>query len=75
MKVTGTPPILVVSTRYDPSTPLVWAQGMHREITNSGLLVADVTGHTAYFNSTCARTAETNYLITGKLPAANRCGA
>lgn len=74
-KVAGTPPILVASSTYDPSTPLVWAQGMHQEIDNSGLLVADVTGHTAYFNSGCARTAETGYLITGKLPASDRCGA
>ncbi|MCQ4043702.1 alpha/beta hydrolase [Streptantibioticus rubrisoli] len=74
-KITGTPPILVASTRYDPSTPLVWAQGLHREITGSALLIADVTGHTAYFNSGCARNAETAYLITGKLPVSDRCGA
>ncbi|MFC4911739.1 alpha/beta hydrolase [Actinomadura gamaensis] len=73
-KITGTPPILVASTRDDPSTPLVWAQGLHREIAGSGLLVADVTGHTAFFNSACARAAEADYLITGKLPA-SRCGA
>ncbi|WP_269856048.1 alpha/beta hydrolase [Streptomyces sp. RPT161] len=74
-KITGAPPILVASTRYDPSTPLVWAQGLHREITGSALLVANVTGHTAYFNSGCARAAETRYLITGKLPVSDRCGA
>jgi hypothetical protein len=38
------------------------------------VLVADVTGHTAYFNSACARQAETDHLITGKLPASARCG-
>ncbi|MGI5325484.1 alpha/beta hydrolase [Actinomadura nitritigenes] len=38
------------------------------------LLVADVTGHTAYFNSACARQAETDYLITGELPASDHCG-
>ncbi len=74
-KVTGARPILVASTRDDPSTPLVWAQGMHRQIEGSGLLVADVTGHTAYFNSACARRAETDYLITGRLPASGGCGA
>ncbi|MUN42160.1 alpha/beta hydrolase [Actinomadura litoris] len=74
-RVVGAPPILVASTRDDPSTPLVWAQGMHRQIDGSGLLVADLTGHTAYFNSACARRAETDYLITGRLPASGHCGA
>jgi pimeloyl-ACP methyl ester carboxylesterase len=74
-KITGTPPILLANTRYDPSTPLTWAQGLHREIQNSGLLIADVTGHTAFVNSACARAAETNYLITGKLLASTECGA
>ncbi|MBO2446359.1 alpha/beta fold hydrolase [Actinomadura barringtoniae] len=74
-KIEGTPPILVASTKDDPSTPLVWAQGLHREIKGSGLLVADVIGHTAYFNSACARQVESDYLITGRLPASGRCGA
>ncbi|RMI41806.1 alpha/beta fold hydrolase [Actinomadura harenae] len=74
-KITGTPPILVTSTRYDPSTPLVWAQGLHREIAGSGLLVAEVAGHTAFLNSACARTEQANYLITGKLPTTATCGA
>lgn len=72
-KITGTPPILVVNTASDPSAPLVWAQGIHREISNSGLLVADAAGHLAFFNSVCARTAETDYLLTGRLPASDHC--
>ncbi|MFC5185690.1 alpha/beta hydrolase [Actinomadura harenae] len=73
-KITGTPPILITSTRYDPSTPLVWAQGLHREIAGSRLLVADVAGHTAFFNSACARAAEADYLISGRLPESMTCG-
>ncbi|MCP2336213.1 alpha/beta hydrolase [Actinomadura rupiterrae] len=68
-RITGVPPVLVASTRHDPSTPLVWAQGLHREIAGSGLLVADVIGHTAFFNSACARDAEAGYLISGRLPS------
>lgn len=73
-KVTGTPPILITSNRYDPSTPLVWAQGLHREIAGSALLVADVSGHTTFFNSACARTEQADYLISGHLPTTTTCG-
>ncbi|WP_158587948.1 alpha/beta fold hydrolase [Actinomadura logoneensis] len=72
-RVTGTPPILITSTRYDPSTPLVWAQGLHREIARSHLLVADTSGHTAFFNSACARTAQATYLVTGTVPTTPTC--
>ncbi len=74
-RITGTPPILITSTRYDPSTPLVWAEGLHREIPGSHLLVADIAGHTTFLNSACARTEQTNYLITGVLPTTSTCGA
>ncbi|MEV4252723.1 alpha/beta hydrolase [Spirillospora sp. NPDC049652] len=74
-RITGTPPILITSNRYDPSTPLVWAQGVHREIPNSGLLIAEVAGHTTFFNSACARAAQADYLITGNLPSTPTCGA
>ncbi|WP_051467864.1 alpha/beta hydrolase [Actinomadura oligospora] len=73
-KITGVPPTLVVSTRYDPSTPLVWARGLHRQIPGSRLLVANVTGHLGFTNSACARAEETKYLITGKLPTIPTCG-
>lgn len=68
--ITNAPPILVVSSLHDPSTPLIWAQGLHGEIRGSRLLTADVVGHTAYLNSECARQQEADYLISGKLPPA-----
>src|SRR5882757_4327803 len=74
--ITKAPPILVVSTLHDPSTPLVGAQGLHSEIRGSRLLTADVVGHTGYLNSECAQQRETDYLISGKLPpAGTTCGA
>ncbi|MEV5573314.1 alpha/beta fold hydrolase [Spirillospora sp. NPDC052269] len=74
-KITGVPPTLIVSSRNDPSTPLVWAQGLQRQIAGSRLLVANVTGHLGFVNSACARAEETNYLITGTLPTTLTCGA
>jgi len=71
--VRGAPPILVASAEHDPSTPLPWAQDMHRQIAGSTLLIADVTGHTAFLNSACARGREAAYLVTGTMPANDRC--
>lgn len=69
--ITTAPPILLVSTLHDPSTPLVWARGLHREIRGSDLLTVNTIGHTGYLNSGCARDRETDYLISAKLPAGN----
>ncbi|HVX45429.1 MAG TPA: alpha/beta hydrolase [Mycobacteriales bacterium] len=73
VRVTGAPPILIAASDHDPSTPLVWAQRMQREISGSVLLRAEVEGHTAYLNSTCAVGRETAYLISGRLPSDLRC--
>ncbi|MGZ0149424.1 alpha/beta hydrolase [Kribbella sp. WER1] len=69
--VHGTPPILITSTLHDPSTPLVNARSLARQVDNSRLLTADTFGHTAYFNSACARDRITDYLLEGKLPTRN----
>ncbi|MFC5185691.1 alpha/beta fold hydrolase [Actinomadura harenae] len=74
-RITGVPPTLIVSTRNDPSTPLVWAQGLQRQIAGSRLLVAEVTGHLGFVNSACARAEEADYLVTGILPTRTTCGA
>jgi pimeloyl-ACP methyl ester carboxylesterase len=66
--ITNAPPILLVSSLHDPSTPLVWAQGLHRAIRGSKLLTANTVGHTGYLNSECARDREADYLISAKLP-------
>jgi len=62
------PPILITSTSKDASTPVSNARGLARQIRGSHLLIADVYGHTAYFNSECARTAIAKYLLDGELP-------
>ncbi|HEY3558500.1 alpha/beta hydrolase [Kribbella sp. NPDC051137] len=69
--VHGAPPILITSTLHDPSTPVVNARSLARQIDNSRLLTADTFGHTAYFNSACARDRITDYLLEGKLPVHN----
>ncbi|TCC19680.1 alpha/beta hydrolase [Kribbella speibonae] len=69
--VHGTPPILITSTLHDPSTPITNARGLARQIDNSRLLTADAYGHTAYFNSACARDRIADYLLDGRLPTAN----
>lgn len=66
--VRGTAPILITSTLHDPSTPVANARSLARQIDNSRLLTADTYGHTAYFNSACARDRITDYLLDGKLP-------
>lgn len=67
--VKDAPPILITSTMHDPSTPVSNARGLARQLRGSHLLVADdAVGHTAYFNSACARAAIAKYLIDGQLP-------
>ncbi len=66
--ITGAPPILVVGNTYDPSTPYAWAQGLAGQIAGSRLLTYDGDGHTALYNSACARTHEADYLVTTATP-------
>ncbi|MEU0571509.1 alpha/beta hydrolase [Nonomuraea sp. NPDC005983] len=68
--VHGAPPILVVGNTHDPATPLRWARSLSAHIRDSGLLVYDGMGHTAYRRSACATEHIDRYLITGRLPAA-----
>jgi pimeloyl-ACP methyl ester carboxylesterase len=68
VRVSGTPPILIVSSTLDASTPLRWAYGMRRQVQGSGLLLVRTVGHTGYLQSACARETEARYLVSGKLP-------
>ncbi|MEV5703935.1 alpha/beta hydrolase [Actinoallomurus sp. NPDC052274] len=70
-RITGAPTILVVGNTYDPATPYVWARSLARQIDGSRLLTYDGDGHTALYNSSCARTHEVDYLIAGQAPAAS----
>ncbi|GAA1599760.1 alpha/beta hydrolase [Kribbella hippodromi] len=61
-------PILITSTLHDPSTPVTNARSLHRQIANSHLLTTNTFGHTAYYNSPCARARITDYLLNSNLP-------
>lgn len=64
-------PVLVVGTRYDPSTPYSASQAMAKELANARLLTVDGHGHTALLNpSRCIQDHESRYLIDGTLPPA-----
>jgi pimeloyl-ACP methyl ester carboxylesterase len=69
LQVHGAPPLLMVSSKYDPATPYAWSQAAARQ-SGSTLLTYDGWGHGAYFkNSPCVIKATDDYLISGKLPA------
>lgn len=70
LTVKGAPPILLVGGTNDPATPYSEAQSVSRQIEGSVLLTRQGNGHTSYDTSTCAHTAEDNYLISLALPAA-----
>ncbi|MFB8395723.1 alpha/beta hydrolase [Streptomyces yangpuensis] len=63
-------PVLVIGTRYDPSTPYTGAQAMAAELADARLLTNDGYGHTALFNngSSCISAYESRYFVDGTLP-------
>ncbi|GAB2952823.1 hypothetical protein GCM10027280_46480 [Micromonospora polyrhachis] len=70
LRFTGSPSILMLTSRYDPSTPYEWTMTAAQQ---SGVRVLhyDGWGHGVYFKgSACSITATDNYLITTRLPAA-----
>jgi pimeloyl-ACP methyl ester carboxylesterase len=76
VRVTGTPPILVVGTSNDPATPYAGALDLAGRIAGSRLLTFDSTEHTAYTKSACIDRAVDAYLLRGTLPdAGKRCPA
>ena len=69
LRVSGTPPILIVNTTHDSTTPYPWAVSLARSIAGSRLLTVDVSGHLGFDNSPgCAAKAEDAYLANGTLP-------
>jgi pimeloyl-ACP methyl ester carboxylesterase len=64
----GLPPVLVVSTTGDPSTPYQAGVDLAEEL-RGGLITAEGTQHTAAFNnSTCIDEAVSRYLVDLELP-------
>lgn len=69
-------PVLMVQAERDSTTPLVSAQRLHRQLTGSRLVTADVRAHGAYGRATEGRTpipcidrTVNDYLGHGTLPA------
>jgi pimeloyl-ACP methyl ester carboxylesterase len=66
-------PILVVGTKYDPATPLAWAESLHQQLPTSSLLVYDGDGHTAYgAGSACVDAIIDAHFLTGATPASGK---
>jgi len=66
---TGSAPIVVVGTVYDPATPYNEAVALSQQLQNGHLLTWIGDGHTAYNRgSTCIQDAVDNYLLHGTVP-------
>lgn len=62
-------PILVLNTRFDPSTPLHGAYDGAAQLARAQVNVIEGSGHsTMYAVSTCAEKLKRDYLFTGVLP-------
>jgi pimeloyl-ACP methyl ester carboxylesterase len=72
VRVTGTPPILIVGTTNDPATPYAGAVDLNGRIAGSRLLTFESTEHTAYTKSACIDHAIDAYLLRGTLPAVGK---
>ncbi|HEX5586383.1 MAG TPA: alpha/beta hydrolase, partial [Acidimicrobiia bacterium] len=70
VRVTGTPPVLVVATTGDPATPYSGVSGVTARIAGAGLLTFESTDHTAFGTgrSDCVDAAVTTYLVDAALP-------
>jgi pimeloyl-ACP methyl ester carboxylesterase len=63
--------VLVIGNTNDPSTPYQNSVAMAQELAQARLLTVQGYGHTVLLNpSSCASQYESDYLISGTLPAA-----
>ncbi|NRQ37629.1 alpha/beta fold hydrolase [Nonomuraea sp. NN258] len=77
LRVSGTPPLLLVNGLHDPSTGYPWALGTARQIGREArLLTYEGWGHGVYGRGPCATEAVDRYLTDLVLPARGaRCPA
>jgi pimeloyl-ACP methyl ester carboxylesterase len=66
----GAPPIVVVGTRNDPSTPYAEAEAMAATLSSGVLVTAEGYDHTAYMTNGCVQDAVEDYLVNATPPAA-----
>ena len=66
--VLAAPPMLLVNSFYDPSTSIVWATEIQRQLGDSVLLTRNGSGHTSYQLRGEAAVAIDTFLVEGILP-------
>jgi pimeloyl-ACP methyl ester carboxylesterase len=65
----GQPPILLIGSNHDFTTPLSWAESMAKQIKHSSLIRTDNYQHTSFaFGDPCVVDSTDTYLLTGKTP-------
>ena len=71
----GAPPIVVLATRNDPATPLVWGQGLAKQLDSGVLVTVGGERHTAFgVGNSCVDDAVISYFVNLRVPANNtRC--
>lgn len=67
------PPVLLLQAKDDPATPVQGARRMHQALAGSRLVVAGGGNHGQYLfdGNTCMDRHGSQYLLTGRLPAAD----
>jgi pimeloyl-ACP methyl ester carboxylesterase len=71
LAISGTPPVLVATSRYDVATPYAWNIAAAQQVPNSVLLTYDGAAHSTFRNSpSCARGHIERYLIQLTMPPA-----
>jgi pimeloyl-ACP methyl ester carboxylesterase len=70
--IRGAPPILLVSSTHDPSTPYRWAHDLLGQIPGAVLLTRDGDGHTSsLLHGSRTNDAVADYLVTRRPPPPN----
>jgi pimeloyl-ACP methyl ester carboxylesterase len=69
LRATEADPILVLGTRDDPATPLVWARGLARQLGSARLVTVGGNQHTAFASgNACVDKAVVRYVVDQRLP-------
>lgn len=74
LDIEGTPAILVMNARHDPSTPHQWARNVQRQVDSASLLTYEGWGHGVYDRSECTLNAADRYLVDLRLPGSGTHG-
>lgn len=65
----GSPPILVIGTTGDPTTPQAWAEALAGQLEQGVLVLRQGAEHVAYYYSPCVRAIVDAYVVDGRAPA------